>query len=87
MAPHLLFNNSKCQLHVLETRSEGLSLLSQQKTLLKIGGTLKNKNVMDTAASNCSANMADVLGYLNYLMFDRLHSFISNCNLYSKGEK
>lgn len=33
---------------------------------------------------DCSASTDDALRYVSYLMFDRLHLLISNCNLYSE---
>lgn len=72
---------------MLAARSEDLSMLSQQQTLLDLGGPFKGDKGVYTAAWDRSVNMDGTLRYVTYCMFNRLHSLSLNYNLYSEFDK
>lgn len=87
LAPSLLLDNSIRQFWVVLVRSEGPSRLSLQKTLSGFGSPMKGEETVDTYTFDRSSKADDALRYRTYLMFDRLHSLLWSCNLYSEGEE
>lgn len=67
--------------------SESPSLLSPQKMPVHVVIRPKGEKGVDTAAFDHSANTDDALYYMTYLIFDRLHSPVLNCDLYWKGKE
>lgn len=61
MSPYMLFDNSACRFPALSTRSEGLSLLLQQKKLVDVSGVLKGEEFVETAVFYWSVNTDDML--------------------------
>lgn len=55
--------------------------------MVDVGGLLKGKEGADTAEFDYSTNTDDALRYVAYFMYDVLHSFVLNFNIYSKGKK
>lgn len=86
MAPCMLFDCSICQLQTLATRSEHLSALLQQKTLVYIGSPFKGGKSVDTASFDHYRNTDSVLQYVTYLFFDRLRSVVLNRNFHLEGK-
>lgn len=81
----MLLDSSIFQFQALATRSEDLSPVSQQKTLMVADGPLKGKKNGDTDALDRPGNVDEALHYVAYLIFDRLNSLTLNHNHYSEG--
>lgn len=83
----MLFNNSICSFQVLITRSKSLSPLWELKVLVDADNLLKAEESVDNVALDRSEHIDDTRPYVNYLIFDRLHSLVINYNLYCEDDE
>lgn len=54
---------------------------------MDIGGPPNGVEVEQTVVVDLSADTDVVLRKVTYLIFDRIHSLLRSCNIYSEGEE